>query len=140
MQKSKRYCYGLVNRPASIGAVPKGEFTIEPSLEGEGSNFSRHGVIVYDRPLSEKELYDFELSVIADNDLVEELAIFTAINMKEYAQEYLRMADESDDDFKNHVVDQLKNLRKYRVCVGSTDRFCLMVKSRLENTLSSKQN
>jgi hypothetical protein len=136
MQKSNRYCYGLVNRPASIGAVPNGEFSIEPSLDGDGRNYSRHGVIVYSRPLTEKEIYDFELSVIADSDLVEELAIFAALNMKEYASQYIGMANGSYESFKNHVFEQLKGLRKYRVYVGSLDRFCLMVKCRLENTVA----
>ena len=51
--------YGLVNRPPSIGAVPKGFTHYDPS--NQGIDGVRHGVITYDHELTPKEVKGFEL-------------------------------------------------------------------------------
>lgn len=62
-----QFAYGLKYRPASVGAVPQGRFTVKDALSGEGARCTRHGVIVYDRPLTESEIRSFELVVLADD-------------------------------------------------------------------------
>lgn len=134
------YRYGLQFRPADIGAVPKGLSTIEPPLtdiEGNGKRLTRHGIIVYSRPLTEQEVCAFELVVIADHDLIEELAIEVAKCMSEYAKEYLQIANEDYKVYCASIVDALYESRKYNVYVGSYDHFGQMVKVRLENIVAS---
>lgn len=53
------YLYGLVNRPPGLGAVPKGQVAYDPSNAGIAG--VRHGVISYDRKLSDAEVKSFEL-------------------------------------------------------------------------------
>ncbi|MBK8117397.1 MAG: hypothetical protein IPK44_24225 [Candidatus Accumulibacter sp.] len=64
----KRYRYGLVNRPASMGAVPNIEYTIEPRpLPGQPHHdIARHGIMVTGRKLTDEEVKAFELAPIAD--------------------------------------------------------------------------
>ena len=69
---SKHY-YGLKFRPASIGAVPKGPYTVispetaktDPDvasvIKGHPESAYRHGVIVYDHALTEDEISSYEL-------------------------------------------------------------------------------
>ena len=51
------YKYYLNERPAGPGAVPKGNFTLNPDDEG-----GRYGSITYESPLSEKDIAAFELT------------------------------------------------------------------------------
>lgn len=126
--------YGLVNRPASIGTIPNIAHQVEPPLSGDlGQRLSRHGVVAFQRPLTEKELVAFELALIADADLIEELAIAVAIEMLDYASEYIAQAGEEPEFFRRAVAQRIKQLRPYRVYVGELDRFARMVVSRLEN-------
>lgn len=134
---AKQFKYGLIFRPASLGAIPSIPHQVEPPLEDEhGRRLSRHGILVTERPLTEKELVGFELSVIADDDLKEELAIHVALDMRRYAEPYLAMATEDPEDFHQAINDGLRRSRPYRVYVGDADRFALMVKSRLEGALT----
>lgn len=67
------YYYGLRARPAGPGAVPGGSAStmsedeallneqVAPLLDGRDYRDYRHGVISYDRKLTDKEIYDFEL-------------------------------------------------------------------------------
>lgn len=132
-----RFRYGLVNRPAGIGCIPNELHEIEsPLIDEEGANLSRHGVVVFGRPLTESEICSFELSVIADEDLKEEMAIDVALKMGRYAKAYLEQAKEDPELFLATVRDRLRNARKYRVYVGPFERFAEMVKGRLEGIAS----
>lgn len=133
-QNSQGFRYGLVNRPAGLGCLPKEAYKLEAPLTDDlGSSLSRHGIAVFDRPLTEQEICAFELCVIADGDLQEEMAIEVALEMGEYAQAYVKMADTRWDQFHGTVQDRLRSVRKYRVHVGDLTRFSAMVKARLEN-------
>jgi hypothetical protein len=55
----KQYAYGLQHRPAGMGATPKGHTGFgEDKIKRRAT---RHGIIHYDRPLTEKEIYDYQL-------------------------------------------------------------------------------
>ena len=57
-----RFHYGMNNRPLSIGAQPKGFIVGSWRKPQAEKAMFRWGVIAYPRPLTEKEIYDFELT------------------------------------------------------------------------------
>lgn len=57
--RASTHRYGLVNRPPSIGSVPKGYIGHDPS--NEGIDGVRHGVLTYDRELTVAEVKQYEL-------------------------------------------------------------------------------
>jgi hypothetical protein len=57
-----RFTYGMKHRPLSIGAQPKG-YIIDSYRD---SDEFRHGTIQYPRQLTEKEVYDFELTPVEE--------------------------------------------------------------------------
>lgn len=59
-----KWQYGYINRPFGLSCQPKGFVLIsyEPGIRVEiGGNRSRHGVIDYPFPLTDDEMYSFEL-------------------------------------------------------------------------------
>ena len=51
--------YGLINRPPSIGSVPKGYNAYDP--DNQGIDGVRHGVLTYDQALSDAQVKQYEL-------------------------------------------------------------------------------
>jgi len=132
--------YGLVHRPAGVGCIPNESHRIEASLDDEeGHNLSRHGVVVFGRPLTESEICSFELSVIANDEIREEMAVEVAKKMARYAKAYVECANDEPALFLSTVREKLRTARKYRVYVGLTERFAEKVKSKLEIFASEAQ-
>jgi hypothetical protein len=135
----REHRYGLATRPAGIGAVPKGFVRIDEPLPGKvGGRLSSYGVIVYDRPLSEDELYSFELVQLLSPDDQELAAVEIALSMSEYADRYLKLKSEDPEHFLSTVADRLKNLRRHRVYAGEGDRMAALIQARLENAVANK--
>ena len=63
--------YGLRSRPPDYGAVPRGFLRVDP-VDSVYPEQTRHGVIVYDRPLSKEEIRGYELVPYMDSDEVVE--------------------------------------------------------------------
>lgn len=140
------YRYGLAARPAKLGSVPNNKpYRLEPPLgDEEGRLASRHGVIVFDRPLSVDELYAFDLALLADEDLKSALATEIALELAaRYAERVAGRGSESQQiplqipleysaDFRRMVVDTLSQIRLYRVYVGDLSSFSRLVLARLE--------
>lgn len=98
--------YALVNRPASVGAVPPGfvQLLDQPAADQPYSKIARNGIIVYDRQLSESEIADFELKLLPTHADLDELAGRVAGNrMNSYAADYLEMANDDPDMFEKQV-------------------------------------
>lgn len=55
----REYRYAAVNRPPGYGAAPKGAIRLEP--RPPGNSLARHGIVVYDRPLTQEEYEGYEL-------------------------------------------------------------------------------
>lgn len=128
----QEFRYGLRNRPAGLGAVPSGWKRIdEPLDDSEARALTRHGVIVYERALTEAELTSFELTVLADDELREELAIVIALKLGTYARGYLDMQASDPKHFRMAVMDRVCKARPYVIHVGPTERFVRMVGERL---------
>jgi formylmethanofuran dehydrogenase subunit A len=103
------YKYGLQMRPASIGAIPKGSFTLVPS------ELFRHGIIEYTRELSAEEVKAYELVKIVS---VDEHAALIVNSMGKYASAYAK-----NDDALQDFVHQQRN--EYRV--WSTNDLAILV-------------
>lgn len=54
--KEELYWYEMWKRPVDIGCQPKGFIDFD-------NDKGRHGVVAYDRPLTEKELHDYDMKV-----------------------------------------------------------------------------
>jgi hypothetical protein len=136
------YRYGLATRPAELGSVPHNKpYRLEPPLCGEeGCLASRHGVIVFERPLSVEELYAFDLALLADEDLKSALATEIALELAAWSAERFagrasksqQMPSEYSADFRRMVADTLSQIRVYRVYVGDISSFSRLVLARLE--------
>ena len=55
----QEYRYGARNRPPGFGATPPDILRVDPPVPGQHA--TRHGVVVYGRKLTDKEVYDYEL-------------------------------------------------------------------------------
>lgn len=83
-----RYC--LYNRPFSLGAQPKeGWVRCEPRpAPGEPHHeLARHGIVVYDRKLTQEEERSFELPPILSRAAVSELATQVSDRYAHYRDE-----------------------------------------------------
>jgi hypothetical protein len=84
VEAPRLYRYGAQNRPIGFATVPKGHVRIEPPVAGQP--LTRHGVVVYDRPLTEDEVRGYELAAFMDADtLVEKLYAALAKYAAKYA-------------------------------------------------------
>jgi hypothetical protein len=63
---TKEFKYGLVNRPPSVGAVPKGFTHHDP--DNQGIDGVRHGVLTYPHALSDSEVKQYELLPLSGKD------------------------------------------------------------------------
>jgi hypothetical protein len=105
--------YALVNRPPSMGALPRGlEFTVEPrpAAGQPHHDLSRHGVLVTQRPLTDAELKAFELAPLVEGPALDELAGKVADDMADYAAQYAEQATEDPDAFARAVSERVKRL------------------------------
>jgi hypothetical protein len=92
------YRYGLQFRPPGPGATPKGIVRVEPPIPGNG--YTRHGVAVYAEPLSQEDIYNFQLvPYMTLGALTEEVLQQIA----EFAQEYADDARASENG-KNRLL------------------------------------
>lgn len=57
------YRYGMLNRPMNIGCQPKGAIDRK---DAEKLVDGYHDIIVYDRQLTEDEIYRYELQFISE--------------------------------------------------------------------------
>ena len=101
------YKYAMVNRPVGIGAIPKGHTRTEPRPNKGKPHYdmARHGIVVYDRPLSSDEIKSFELSQILTDSESDDLAIRVA---KAYEKFAAKIIEKSKDDpsFWNEYADK----------------------------------
>ena len=78
-EKATGHTYGMTLRPPAIGAIPKGMYT-----HADHPAF-RHGAITYDRPLTDDEVYSYELTPIVG---IDEHARKIVEKMGKYAERY----------------------------------------------------
>lgn len=127
--ESREYRYALVNRPAMLGTVPKGFARIDPRPgDAEDHNdVARHGVVVYDHPLSEKEVKDFELRHLVDGTDRAALAAEIADKIKADAGDDLGGTVEYMGEDKDVLHDTVQQYLGRDVSVGDVRAFSASV-------------
>lgn len=114
---SEQHWYGMHNRPLSIGTAPE-----NPSGHKPHEAF-RHGAIAYDRPLTDKEMYDFELTPIRSDKDIPDVAQKMVAEMGEHASQYL---DPANEEILNDKLSQADS----RKILGHVDREKLIAEMR----------
>lgn len=137
-QPAATWRYGLVYRPASLGAVPAGFVGLEEASRDLAGQ-ARHGIILYDRPLTDHEIRSYELLPLLDADAVERLSQAVAQSLGRYARGYVSMAEEDPDCFRGNVHEALTKSAGYRVHVGGLDTFCATVVDLLKQRLTEAE-
>jgi hypothetical protein len=113
-------------------------FEVRENGEPGAERFTRHGVIVYDRPLTESEIRAFELAVLADDALRDTLAADVASKLVSYGQSYLEIWREDQAMFESIVADRLADVRPYSVYVGQVPVFAAKVAENLAALIETK--
>jgi hypothetical protein len=80
---AREYRYGALNRPPGYASVPKGYIRVDAAIPGEPR--TRHGVVVYDRPLTDEEVRAYELYPYMP---LAEVVARVLPTFDEYGQEY----------------------------------------------------
>lgn len=71
-----KYHYALQSRPAGVGAVPDGNKAVldRPDQADQYYEYARHGIITYDRKLTDEEVSQYELLYLPDEDELKDFA------------------------------------------------------------------
>ena len=69
----KIYKYGM-KRPFGMGTFPKNDSVIGPDANNDRNISGFYDILLTSSPLSEKEIYDFELSFLDKNSILEKIA------------------------------------------------------------------
>lgn len=133
------YQYALVNRPAGIGAVPEGQTALLPRPD-EGTpyhDYARHGVITYNRQLTDEEIRQFELKYLPSESEYPDIAReFVEKAFDKYAAEYLQMSEEDKGTFEKTVRSKFrKEMESIAFPKGAAE--ALMMK-KIVNALAEK--
>ncbi len=132
--RAPSFRYAMLNRPAGIGTVPKGFIRIEDRpAEGQAHyDYARHGVVVYDRRLTDAETKSFELAPMLDGDERAVVADSVAAVLGEYAEGYIEIASQDFEQFVQTVHERLRaTAQGYPPSVGDMAAFAAMVRDRL---------
>lgn len=106
MLDAGKYRYALQARPAGVGAVPKGSMAVleRPEQSDPYYEYARHGIITYDRKLSDEEASQYELRYLPTEDELKKLAgELSAEQMAEYAEGYIDLFTSDQKAFKSQV-------------------------------------
>ena len=139
--QTKEYRYAMVNRPAGLSTVPKGFIRLEerPSAGSPHYAAARNGVVVYDRKLTDDETKKYEMSPMVDGDDLHEYADNIANEMKEYASQYVKLANNDIADFIDEVKNRLsESSAGFRPSIGDINHLAELVKNKLSDAITGK--
>lgn len=108
----REYRYALVNRPAGIGAIPKGFSRVEPRPEKGRPHYNtaRHGFVVYPHALSMKEVENYELMPIPSEAELDYLADEIALSFKDHAEAAIEMAKDEPGWWRETVAQNVEKI------------------------------
>jgi hypothetical protein len=122
-QKSKpeepKHRYGVPLRPINLGTVPRDYSAVEKHPK------FKHGVAVYDKPLTSEQIRNFELEPILTPAEIDKRVDGIAQAVDAYKDSYLKMIDKEPDYFRQMVADQFRKQGP-----GHVDDFGELVKDR----------
>jgi hypothetical protein len=125
------YRYAMVNRPVGIGTIPKDGFLRHEPRPGKGEDHydqARHGIIVFDRELTNQETYQYELALIPRRREMQQIAEEVAAELADYAEGYKNMALKSPGEFDRQVFLVSRDIAKgHPPSLGNLHDFSLMV-------------
>lgn len=127
------YRYAAVNRPPGYASVPDGYIRVEerPAPGEPHYDTARHGFVVYDRPLTDKETRSYELAPVLSVEEERCLAGRIISAAEEYADEYIAVAEEDFGEFRAMVASELsayeREAQGYRPSIGDFDDFAASV-------------
>ena len=139
--QTKEYRYAMVNRPAGLSTVPKGFIRLEerPSAGLPHYAAARNGVVVYDRKLTDDETKKYEMSPMVDGDVLHEYADNIANEMKKYASQYVKLANNDIADFIDKVKNRLsESSAGFRPSIGDINHLAELVKNKLSDAITGK--
>lgn len=117
-----RYC--ATNRPIGFATVPSGYVAVEQRPEqGDGKLLARHGVVVYDRRLSEAEANGFELAPVLTDVQVTALAAEVAAECLEYREGIEEMLADMPAEVSRSILQRVERRFPAGVCLGDRDGF-----------------
>lgn len=101
--------YAALNRPIGFATVPAGYVGTEarPAF-GDGRDLARHGIVVYDRPLTAQEIASYELVPVIDPAAVDELVATVAESLGEYRQDIEGLIEEMPEEIHRCVLQRLE--------------------------------
>lgn len=106
---AREYRYGALNRPPGYATVPKGYIRVDAAIPGEPR--TRHGVVVYDRPLTDEEVRAYELYPYMP---LAEVVARVLPTFSDYGQEYADVVRSvGDHGIKSEVGYALDRLAVY---------------------------
>jgi hypothetical protein len=97
----REYRYGAQNRPPGYGSAPKDILRVDPPIPGIPQ--TRHGVVVYARPLTDKEVYDYELAPYLS---VADVVAAALVKLSDYGADYAALIREGESDVFRGVLDE----------------------------------
>ncbi|MDR5523346.1 head protein, partial [Salmonella enterica subsp. enterica serovar Typhimurium] len=101
-----KYRYALQSRPAAVGAVPEGNKGVldRPDQADPYYEYARHGIITYDRKLTDKEVSQYELRYLPDDDELKGMANeLVASSMVKHIDGYVDLFGSDLKTFKAQV-------------------------------------
>ena len=101
-----KYRYALQSRPAAVGAVPEGNKGVldRPDQADPYYEYARHGIITYDRKLTDKEVSQYELRYLPDDDELKGMANeLVASSMVKHIDGYVDLFGRDLKTFKAQV-------------------------------------
>jgi hypothetical protein len=122
----------------SIGTCPKdiSGFEQRPDSGKPYHDIARHGIVVYDRRLTDAETKSFELALLTQDPDLDHIAIRTADQMKNYAAQYLRQAEQGKPQYTDKCLEFAKSTAKgYPEAIADTSDFCELVAQHLKEYL-----
>lgn len=105
-QEVGKYRYALQSRPAAVGAVPDGNKAVleRPDQADPYYEYARHGIITYDRKLTDEEVSKYELRYLPDDDELKEMANdLVASSMVKHIDGYVDLFGSDLKTFKAQV-------------------------------------
>ncbi|MBN6242567.1 head protein, partial [Escherichia coli] len=101
-----KYHYALQSRPAGVGAVPDGNKAVldRPDQADQYYEYARHGIITYDRKLTDEEVSQYELRYLPDEDELKNMSReLVASSMAEHIDGYVDLFGSDLKTFKAQV-------------------------------------
>ncbi|WGA68636.1 head protein [Escherichia fergusonii] len=105
-QEVGKYRYALQSRPAAVGAVPDGNKAVleRPDQADPYYEYARHGIITYDRKLTDEEVSQYELRYLPDDDELKGMANeLVASSMVKHIDGYVDLFGSDLKTFKAQV-------------------------------------